>query len=92
MPIHPLSYRKKWQHDDTAYNFIHDFLYALTEYNFNYDLKQVLLETRGHIANNYSIEQLYYYATVTGVPSVKNRNKTPELKKRFSERMDSWKK
>lgn len=92
LPIHPLSYRKKWQYDDTAYNFVHDYLSSLTEYNFKGDLKTILKETRNHIANTYSMEQLYNILITTGPESVKRRHKTLELKNCFEERINSWKK
>lgn len=92
LPIHPLSYRKVWQYDDTAYNFIHDYLSSLTEFNLDNDLMKVLCKTRNLIANSYSIEELYNYLIASGPESVKRRHKTLELKNRFNERIDSWKK
>lgn len=92
LPIHPLSYRKTWQYDDVAYNFIYDYLSALTEFNFDDDLKQILLETRRIVANNYSFEQLYNYLIASAQDSNKRRFKTLALKDRFKERVESWKK
>lgn len=92
LPIHPLSYRKKWQYDDAAYNFIHDYLSSLTEYDLNFDLKQKLSETRNIIANSYSTEKLYKYLIATGPDSVQRRHETPELKERFYERVKTWQK
>lgn len=92
LPIHPLSYRKKWQYDDTAYNFVHDYLSSLTEFNFNGDLKNILMETRKYIAETYSMEQLYNILLASGPESVKRRHKTLELKNCFEERINSWKK
>lgn len=91
LPISPLSYRKNWQYDDTPYNFIHDYLSSLTEFHFNDDLNQILMQTRNTIANNYPFELLYYYLTLTGPESVKKRHKSLELKDRFRERITSWK-
>ena len=34
LPIHPVSLRKDWQYDDTAYNFIFDFLFSLTPFDW----------------------------------------------------------
>ena len=92
LPIHPLSLRKTWQYDDTAYNFVHDYLSSLTDFNFEGDLKQILYETRNIVANNYSFEELYNFLLLTGPDSVKRRHKTLVLKDRFKERVDSWKK
>jgi len=58
LPILPLSYRKDWQHDDSAYNFIYDYLSAFTEFNFDDSLNSVLSDTRNAVATNYSPEQL----------------------------------
>ena len=91
LPIHPLSYRKVWQYDDVAYNFIHDFLSSFTEFNFDPELEKLLLETRSFVANQYSKEQLYDYLIMTGPKSVKERHKTSLLKDRFEERIHSWK-
>jgi len=90
LPIHPLSYRKKWQYDDVAYNFIHDYLSSLTEFNFKEDLKQILYETRNIVAKCYSIEQLYYYLLATGPECVRRRHKTLVLEDRFKERINLW--
>lgn len=91
IPILPYSYRKKWQHDDMAYNFVHDYLYALTEYNFDEDLQDILNKTRKEIAENFSVEELYALATNTGSDSVKRRNETKILARRFESRVNSWK-
>ena len=91
LPIHPISYRKKWQHDDEAYNFVHDYLSSLTEFGFQGELKQLLFETRYLVSNSCSVEQLYNTLITTGPPSVKSRHKTIELKKVFEERVSSWK-
>ena len=52
----------------------------------------ILNETRRKIAHDYSSQQLFNIATITGLSSVARRNETPELKERFFERMDSWRK
>lgn len=93
LPIHPLSYRKTWQYDDTAYNFVHDYLSSLTELKLDYDLRKLLAETRSIIADSYSFDQLYDCLIRTGPDSVLRRHRTtPQLKSRFKERIDSWKK
>lgn len=91
LPIHPLSYRKTWQYDDNAYNFVHDYLSSFTEFNFNDELRDKLQETRYIIANNFTFDQLYYYLLETGGDSVKRRHETQVLKRVFKERIDSWK-
>lgn len=92
LPIHPLSYRKTWQYDDEAYNFVHDYLSSLTAYNFGDALRDKLIETRNIVANSHSIEELYNYLLATGPESVKRRHETHALKRSFIERVESWKK
>lgn len=92
LPIHPLSYRKKWQYDDAAYNFIHDFLSSLTEFSFEGDLQKLLDEVRSIVVSEYSFEQLYNILIITGPESVARRHKTLQLKTAFEGRVDSWKK
>lgn len=92
LPIRPLSYRKVWQYDDEAYNFIYDYLSAFTEFNFEDGLQQLLTETRSIVANNYSVEQLYDFLIASAQESNQRRFKALELKKIFGERIESWKK
>lgn len=92
LPIHPLSYRKTWQYDDMAYNFVHDYLSSFTEFNFDEILQHALSVTRENIVNKYSDDQLYDMLLATGPKSVAERHKTKELKTRFYERVESWKK
>lgn len=92
IPIHPLSYRKTWQFDDVAYNFVHDFLSSLTEYSFDEELQKILSTTRNLIAYTYSIDELYEILIKTGPESVKRRHENKRLRKCFEERIESWKK
>ena len=50
LPIHPLSLRKTWQKDDTAYNFVHDYLSSFSEFQMDDNLKKLLDETRKVVA------------------------------------------
>lgn len=90
LPIHPVSYRKKWQKDDKPYNFIHDFLYSFTDFNFDIDLKELIDYSRKQIIKNFTIEELSDYAINTGSDCVSRRQKNKELKLCFEERMKSW--
>ena len=92
LPILPLSLRKRWQHDDTPYNFIHDYLYGFYDFNLDAELKQLLDDTRRIVANNYSTDKLFEIATLAGSESVARRNKTKVLRHCFEERINSWKK
>jgi len=91
LPIHPLSYRKTWQYDDDAYNFVHDYLSSFTEYKLDDDMKKLLNTTRSIIAERYSFEQLYKFLIDTGPDSVKRRHKTAKLKEIFEKRVGLWK-
>jgi len=91
LPIHPLSYRKTWQYDDAAYNFVHDYLSSFTPYNLETNLANILEETRDEIAKTYTMEELYNFLISSGPESVLRRHRTKELKTRFEERVASWK-
>ena len=91
LPIHPLSLRKTWQKDDMAYNFVFDYLYSFTEFNFDSKLQNVLNETRKYIAERYSFDELYKFLLQTGTEFVRQRQKTPRLKEVFDNRIESWK-
>lgn len=90
LPIQPWSLRKKWQHDDTPYNFIHDYLYSFTDFDFDKELKELLTETRKIIASRYSTDELFELTTLTGADCVARRNKTKALRPYFNERIKSW--
>lgn len=92
LPIHPVSLRKTWQQDDEPYNFIYDYLSALTDFNVDKDLKKLLTETRKFIATTYSTEQLYNLLIQAATEPNKRRNKELALKRNFERRIESWKK
>lgn len=43
LPIRPKSFRKEWQYDDEAYNFIYDYLSAFTAFNFPPSLEEPMV-------------------------------------------------
>ncbi len=92
LPIHPLSLRKTWQKDDVAYNFIYDYLSAFTGYNFNGNLKELLIETRRKITEEFTTEELYDFMLQAATPANKRRMKEKSLQLVFERRVDSWKK
>lgn len=92
LPIHPISLRKEWQYDDTPYNFIYDYLAALTEFNLEPNLRNLLLETRRFIAKSYSTQELYDLMIATASDPNKRRHKEQALVLNFERRIDSWKK
>lgn len=90
LAIHPLSLRKKWQKDDCAYNFIHDYLSSFSEMQMDPEIQKVLNETRKEIARKYSLDQLYKFLIETGPDSVARRHKTPGLREAFDKRIEGW--
>lgn len=91
IPIHPKSLRKKWQYDDEAYNFIHDFLLSFTEFDVNESLSSELKGVRKQIADSYTSEELYSILwNILGDSSKRRFDSTPELKSIFKHKIDSW--
>jgi hypothetical protein len=90
LPIHPKSYRKKWQYDDEAYNFIYDFLSAFTSFNFPEDLQQTLDDTRMKIVAEYSEHELFDFIMKSATEANFRRFHTPELEENFFKRVESW--
>ena len=91
LPIHPKSYRKTWQYDDTAYNFIYDFLSTFAEFNFDSSLDKVLTDTRSTIVKRFSSEQLHRFMLQSATEPSRRRNETIELYYVFSDKIKSWK-
>ena len=75
-----------------AYNFVFDFLYSLTPFNCNDELKEKLNNTRRIIADYFSEEQLDYFLSLVMPESVERRFETVELQKIYKRRTQSWKK
>lgn len=92
LPIHPLSLRKTWQYDDVAYNFVLDYLFSLTPFNFEEKLSKKLSLSRDVINNNFSEEELKYILNLVSPVSVKKRYETPEIKRCYEMRLKRWKK
>ncbi len=92
LPIHPESYRKVWQQDDVPYNYIYDYLSSFTDFNFEPDLKEALIDTRSFVTTAFTPDELYRFLLMAGPESARNRFKTPQLEKCFKERIKTWKK
>ena len=92
LPIHPVSLRKTWQHDDVAYNFILDFLYTMTPFSLDGNLANKLEFSRRIISNTFTNEQLTDALHSVASPSVERRFETPQLQKTYERRIDSWRK
>ena len=92
LPIHPTSLRKKWQHDDVAYNFVLDFLYTMTPFSFEKNLDCKLDFTRGIISQAFDNDQLTAFLHSVAPASVERRFQTPQLQKTYERRIESWRK
>ena len=91
MPIHPYSLRKEWQKDDEAYNFIFDFIYSLTPFNWDDELMELLnrdYNLMSLIIESDKVEELFLSIAPD---SVKRRYKTGHLQKCLKKRIENWK-
>ena len=91
LPIHPLSLRKKWQKDDTAYNYVHDFLCSFTMLDMDPKMQKLVNEVRQYVAKKYDFNTLYQWTITTGTASVPRRFETPALKEYSRKKFESWK-
>lgn len=92
LPIQPHSLRKEWQYDDNAYNFILDYLYSLTSFNWDNNLQNKLDCSRKIISNFFGEKQLTHLLLDVAPGSVKRRFENEQLKECYKERVKSWKK
>lgn len=92
LPIQPISYRKYWQSDDEAYNFIYDFLSAFTPFNFSQELQEALDESRRRVATENGREDLFESLMKSAKESNARRFDTVELENIFLAKMDEWSK
>lgn len=92
LPIHPYSLRKIWQKDDEAYNFVLDYLYTLTPFNWDNDLASRLDFSRSIIANTFSEDSLLGILHHVFSPAAERRFENEILQKRYKERIGTWKK
>lgn len=92
LPIHPQSYRKKWQYDDEAYNFIYDYLSAFTPFNCDCDIMEVLVDSRKKVSSDFTNDELFKFLYSSATDANKRRFESKSLKKIFNERMETWRK
>ena len=88
--IHPLSYRKTWQYDDTGYNFIFDFLFSFNIFTQNKALLDAIKKSRITIAKENTPEELISIIHSISNPSVQRRMETIEIQEALKERFTSW--
>ena len=92
LPIHPKSYRKKWQYDDEAYNYIYDYLSAFTPFNFSEELQQTLEESRKKVISDNTPEQLFDFLLASATKANFRRFQSIELENCFMNKVIGWKK
>ena len=92
LPIHPQSYRKKWQYDDEAYNFIYDFLSSFTPFNCDSDIIGVLGDSREKVARDFTNDELFKFLYAAATEANKRRFESKSLRRVFNERIETWRK
>ena len=90
LPIHPQSLRKTWQYDDTAYNFVLDFLLSMTPFNWEKKLDRKLRLSRMVIGDMFTEDDLKAILEKVAPDSVKRRMETKQLQKRYESRVSAW--
>ena len=90
LPIRPKSYRKEWQYDDEAYNYIYDYLVAFTPFNFSPELQQTLNKSRTKVVQENSPEELYKILLDSATKANFRRLQSIELEKCFEKRVANW--
>ena len=91
LPIQPISYRKQWQYDDEAYNFIYDFLSAFTPFNFDESLQKTLNKSIKEIVSEHTSTELFDYLLKSATNANFRRFQTPELENIFLKKVKRWK-
>lgn len=90
LPIHPKSYRKQWQYDDEAYNFIYDYLSAFKEFNFPKELQQALDDTRIKVVSEHIPEELFDFLLQSANKANFRRFQSIELEDIFMQKVAEW--
>ena len=90
LPIQPKSYRKQWQYDDEAYNFVYDFLSAFTTFSFPKELQQSLDESRRRVATEHTPQELFEFLMQSATEANFRRFHNAELEDTFLKKMASW--
>lgn len=91
LPIQPKSYRKNWQYDDEAYNYIYDYLSAFTPFDFSEELQQTLDESRKKVISEHTPEQLFDFLLASATKANFRRFQSIELEECFMKKVVRWK-
>lgn len=92
LPIHPKSYRKTWQYDDEAYNFIYDYLSAFTPFNFEKGLQTTLDDSRKQVISENTKEELLDFLLKSATKANFRRFQSLELENIFLKKVENWEK
>lgn len=90
IPINPLSYRKEWQYDDEAYNFVLDFLYSFYPFTNNKELNNLIKNTRRQITREHSAKDLIKIVYNISPESNKRRMQTSQIIENLEEKFLNW--
>ncbi len=90
LPIHPLSYRKNWQYDDTAYNFIFDYLFSFTVLSADKELVDLNRETKKKVANNFTNEELIDIIKSVASEGQRRRMNNERIMEVLNKKFDLW--
>lgn len=90
LPIHPKSYRKDWQYDDEAYNYIYDYLSAFTPFNFSEELQLTLEESRKKVISDNTPQQLFDFLLASATKANFRRFQSIELENCFMNKVIGW--
>ena len=90
LPILPKSYRKDWQYDDEAYNFIYDYLSAFTAFNFTQEMEDTLQKSRIRVVQEHTPEELFEFLMQSATPANFRRFQEHKLEEIFYNRVTSW--
>ncbi len=90
LPIHPKSYRKTWQYDDEAYNFIYDYLSAFTPFNFEERLQITLENSKKQVINENTKEELLDFLLKSATNANFRRFQSLELEEIFLKKVEGW--
>lgn len=91
LPIRPKSYRKKWQYDDEAYNYIYDYLSAFTPFNFTDELNKTLIESRKRVISEHTPEELFDFMLQSATEANFRRFQSIDLEQCFMKKIEDWK-
>ncbi len=89
LPINPYSLRKEWQNNDT-YNFVLDFMYTLTPFDWDEELERSLDYTRNVISLCFSTEDIESILHKVASPVVERRFENKQLQDCYKRRIKSW--